>query len=338
MGVPPRVVRRLVVAPLVAATELALVVVSPLILSIAALASPAFGGWRPLRAAGLVVSFAAHHLVATIACLGLWLGSGLGWRLGTPRVRDAHYAVMRWFVSGVYRDIVRIARVEVAVEETEAAREALDSTDRPVLVLSRHAGEGDTLLVIHELVCRHRLAPRVVMHHALQLDPLIDALGNRLPNRFVDPRGGDTEHEIAAMAGELGDGSALIIFPEGANFSEQRRVRAIERLEAAGHDAAARWAREIHHLSPPRPGGTLAAIGAAQGADILIMGHVGFPTGIADVWRHLPEHQTIEVGVWHLPPSSVPDGRDEQISWLFDRWRALDAWVGERASAPATVA
>ena len=42
------------------------------------------------------------------------------------------------------------------------------------------------------------------MHEALALDPLIDVLGRRLPNRFVDPRGGDIEVEIAAMSRDLG--------------------------------------------------------------------------------------------------------------------------------------
>ena len=42
------------------------------------------------------------------------------------------------------------------------------------------------------------------------------------------------------MAGELGETAALVIFPEGANFTEERRRRGIERLEEAGHDDAGR--------------------------------------------------------------------------------------------------
>ena len=56
----------------------------------------------------------------------------------------AHYAVMRWFVEGVYRAIVRLARVEVSVPESSAAGEdVLGARRRPVVVLSRHAGEGE---------------------------------------------------------------------------------------------------------------------------------------------------------------------------------------------------
>ena len=331
MPVPPRLVRRLLVLPIVVALELLLLLLSPVALLVAALLSPLFGGLRPLRFALIVVLFAARHLEAVLACVGLWVRSGFGARMGSPELQRAHIAVMRRFVAGVYRAIVRLARVEVVTHETPEALEALRGGGRPVVLLSRHAGEGDTLLVIYELLCRHDRAPRVVMHQALRLDPLIDMLGGRLPNRFVDPRGGDTEVEIAAMASELDDSGALVIFPEGANFTEERRARGIARLEEAGHEEEAAWAREMHHVSAPRPGGALAAIDASPGADVVVMGHVGFPDGLGEVWRHLPEKQVIEVMLWHEPADTIPAGHDERIDWLFGVWRRLDTWVAERA-------
>lgn len=335
MGVPPKLLRRLLLAPAIVLLDAVLIVVSPVLLVLAGLTSPFFGGWRPLRVALLVVAFAAYHLVATVACFLLWVASGFGRRTRSEAMQSAHYAVMRWFVSGVYRAVVALARVEVTVSQSPAAGEALAEAERPVLVLSRHAGEGDTLLVMHELLCRHRRAPQLVMHEALRLDPLIDVLGERLPNRFVDPRGGDTEVEIAAMAQTMRHSSALVIFPEGANFSEARRLRGIERLDRAGHAQEAEWARAMRHLSAPRPGGTLAAIGAAPEADVILMGHVGFPAGLSQVWRRLPEPQTIEVRFWHEPARSIPAERDAQIDWLFAWWQRLDAWVDERQRAGA---
>ncbi len=281
----------------------------------------------------IVLAGASCHLAATIACLGLWVASGFGQTTGSDAMQRAHYAVMRWFVAGVYRSIVRVACVEIAVSDSDAAHEALSTKGRPVLVLGRHAGEGDTLLVIYEVLCRHGRRPRVVMHEALRLDPLIDVLGDRLPNRFVDPRGGDTEVEIAAMARELGAPAALVIFPEGANFSPQRRLRGIERLERGSHAKEAEWARALRHVSAPRPGGVLAAIEAAPHADVVVMGHVGFPTGMSEVWRLLPEPQEIEVRLWHEPASAIPADRPERISWLFGWWQTLDAWVTERERA-----
>lgn len=327
--VPPKAVRRLLLAPIVALVEAALLVVAPALLLLAVLASPLFGGWRPLRMLVIVLVFAMRHLGATIACLLLWVAGGFGRGAGSDRMQRAHYDVMRWFVSGVYRAIVRLARVEVTMTESAGAEAAL-SAGGPLLLLSRHAGEGDTLLVIHELLCRHGRDPRVVMHEALRLDPLIDVLGERLPNRFVDPRGGDTEKEIAAMARELGDSAALVIFPEGANFSAQRRLRGIDRLDRGGHAQEAEWARAMRHVSAPRPGGTLAAIDAAPHADVVVMAHHGFPTGLREVWRLLPERQAIEIRLWHEPASAIPAEHDAQIDWLFGWWRKLDAWVDER--------
>jgi 1-acyl-sn-glycerol-3-phosphate acyltransferase len=322
MPVPPTPVRRLVLAPLVAALDAALLALSPLLLLVAAVLSPLLGGARPLRAVLIVVTFAAAHLRALVTLLGLWLRR--------DRSQAAHYEVMRRFVDDVYRVIVRHARVEVVTDETEDAFRALAAPDRPVVVLSRHAGEGDTLLVIYELLCRHGRRPRVVMHERLRLDPLVDVLGSRLPNRFVDPRGGDTEMEIAAMARDLGPRDALVIFPEGANFTEERRRRGIARLERDGHERQAEAARAMRHVSAPRPGGALAAIDAAPGADVVVMGHAGFPEGLGEVWRELPVRQTIEVKLWHEPADTLPTERADRIGWLFDRWRRLDGWVRER--------
>ena len=332
--VPPKLVRRLVVAPVVVGLELVLIAVSPALLLGGLLASPVFGGLRPLRMLLIVLAVAVRHLAAMAACFGLWIASGFGMRIRSERMQRAHYAVLRGFVGGVYRTIVKLAHVEVKVSDSAAAGQVLSTRERPVVVLSRHAGEGDTLLVLHELLCAHGRGPRVVMHEALRLDPLIDVLGDRLPNRFVDPRGGDTEIEIAAMAQELGESGALVIFPEGANFTEQRRLRGIERLDQAGHGEEAGWARGMRHVSPPRPGGALAAIEAAPEVDVVVMGHVGFPTGLREVWRRLPEPQTIEIRLWHEPSSAVPVGRDQQIDWLFEWWRRLDGWVDERERAP----
>lgn len=332
MPVPPKLVRRLVIAPLVALVDLLVLAASPVLVLIAALLSPLFGGWRPVRMIAIVIAFAGYHLGAMLACLALWIAAGFRPRPDSDWLGRAHYRVMAWFVGGVYDAVVKLARVRVNVTESEAGGRALSTPGRPVVVLSRHAGEGDTLLVIHELLRRHARGPRIVMHEALRLDPLIDVLGERLPHRFVDPRGGDTEKEIAAMAGGLGETAALVIFPEGANFTEERRRRGIERLDRAGHAEEADRARAIRHLSAPRPGGALAAIDASPDADVVIMGHDGFPAGLREVWRLLPEPQTIELRLWHEAPEAIPADRDERIDWLFGWWRTLDEWVEERRS------
>jgi 1-acyl-sn-glycerol-3-phosphate acyltransferase len=320
MPVPPPLVRRAVLAPLVLVLDAVLLVASPVLGLLAALASPFAAARRALRLLGIVVVYAFRHAAATLACLGLGI-------LCSGRRQRVHYAVLRWFVGGVYRAVVRLARVDVRISGSADAEAALATGRRPVIVLSRHAGEGDSLLIIHELLCRYRRRPRVVLHEALQLDPLIDLLGQRLPNRFVDPRGGDTEVEIAAMARGLGAADAVLIFPEGGNFSPERRQRSIERLERAGHAEEAAWAREMRHVSAPRPGGVLAAIDAAPDADVVVIGHTGVPEGFGELWRLLPHPQSVELRLWLHPARDIPAGRDERIDWLFGAWLELDRWV-----------
>lgn len=335
-GIPPRVLRRAVLAPVILASEVVLILISPVLLALAVLASPFFGAWRPLRMLAIVLSFVVHHIIASTACLGLWFRSGFGRRLGTEPMQRAHYAVLCWFVAGIYATVVRLAHVNVRVSESSEVEEALSQARRPVIVLSRHAGEGDTLLMLEHLIGRYDRRPRTVMNEALRLDPLIDVLGDRLPNRFVDPRGGDTEVEIAALASDLDDRDAVLIFPEGGNFSERRRQKGIERLEGAGLVEEAEWARSMRHMSAPRPGGALAAIASAPKADIVFAGHIGFPSSLGEVWRLLPHDQTVEVRLWMAAEGELPAGHDERIDWLFGWWRTLDAWVAERHGAEAS--
>ena len=60
-----------------------------------------------------------------------------------------------------------------------------ESAGLPAIVLSRYAEPRDSFLLVHQLlsVCQQR--PRVVMKAALQLDPSVDIVGNRLPNVWI---------------------------------------------------------------------------------------------------------------------------------------------------------
>ena len=336
MTAVPFLARRLVVAPLVWLFEAAIVVTSPLLGLIAAIASPLAAGSRAARMVAIAADYSIRHLACTAACGGLWVASGFGRHVRSPRMVRAHYGLVRWFVAGVHRTMTQMTRVNVRTTDSAAAERALSARRGPLIVLSRHAGEGDSLLVLHELLVRHRRRPRVVLHEALRLEPLLDILGHRLPNRFVDPRGGDTEGEIAQLAATLGDEDALLIFPEGGNFSPARRRRGIRRLERAGHAEEAAQAREMRHVSAPRPGGALAAVEAAPHADVVFVGHAGTPVGIRQLWRAMAAGQTVEMRLWIVSAGDIPTGHEERIDWLFAWWQTLDAWVDGHAGATAT--
>ena len=331
MTAGPLLVRRLVVAPLVLLVEAVVVAASPLLALVGAILSPLAAGSRAVRTVAIAADYCARHLACTAACGALWVAGGFGRRLQTPRMRRAHYALVRWFVKGIHRTMTRLIRADVRIAAgSQDALRTLSARSGGVIVLSRHAGEGDSLLVLHELLVRHRRRPRVVLHEALRLDPLIDILGHRLPNRFVDPRGGDTETEIAAMARDLGDEDALLIFPEGGNFSPARRRRGIERLQRAGHAEEAAWARAMRHVAAPRPGGALAAIDAAPHTPVVFIGHAGLPVGLRGLWRTMATGQTVELRLWLAPAPEIPRDEEARIDWLFGWWRTIDAWIGER--------
>jgi 1-acyl-sn-glycerol-3-phosphate acyltransferase len=320
MRVPPLVVRRVTVTPLALALELALLAASPLLTALAALVSPLFGGRRPVRALALVLAYASGHVAAVAACALLWAS-------GRAADQGRHYAVLRWFVGVLARTALRAARVKITVRDSERAEAALAARERPVIVLSIHSGEGDSLLVLDHLLRRHGRRPRIVMHQALALDPFIDLIGRRLPNRFIDPRGGDIEVEIAEMSRGLGAEDAVLIFPEGGNFSPARRLRAIERLVRRGHRHEARRAESMRHLAAPRPGGALAALEGAPDADVVFFAHHGFPHSMRQAWRELPHRTEVEIELWLVPAQEIPADPQARIDWLFSWWADLDAWV-----------
>ncbi len=139
---------------------------------------------------------------------------------------------------------------------------------RPELVLCRHAGPGDSFILIHALVNWFRREPRIVLKDTLQWDPAIDVLLNRLPSRFIAPGrdGADSlTEQVGHLAVGLDDDDAFVIFPEGGNFTPRRRVRAIARLRDRGHERMALRAEAMRHVLAPQPGGAAGGAGRRAG-------------------------------------------------------------------------
>ena len=101
---PPRLIRRLVLAPLAVAIAAAIVVLFPPLALLAVLLG-ILGRSRPHRMRALrLLSFALIWLAAETATLfmslGLWITSGFGGRLRTEPYQARHYALMEWYVAG----------------------------------------------------------------------------------------------------------------------------------------------------------------------------------------------------------------------------------------------
>jgi 1-acyl-sn-glycerol-3-phosphate acyltransferase len=338
---PPRIVRRLVMVPLLLVVMLALLMVLPLLAILAAIASPLLPGrWRAARLLWFGLVWVALESVALVALLALWVASGFGGRLRSEPYQERHYAIMRWFLATLYDVASQAFHLRIEIQEPELTpQEARARLTRPVIVLSRHAGPGDSFLLVHDLLRRYRRRPRIVMKATLQFDPGVDVMANRVPNAFVKAaRGADNLviREIERLARDLGPTGALVIFPEGGNFTPRRRLRAIRLLEERRlHEEAAK-ARDLEYLLPPKPGGALAAIAAAPTADVIFVAHTGLDQlmTIGDIWRALPMEQVVKARWWRVPAAEVPSDRDAQVRWLYEWWERIDTWIGENRPVP----
>jgi 1-acyl-sn-glycerol-3-phosphate acyltransferase len=338
---PPRVVRRFVLAPLAIVIAVAVAVLSPL-LALLTLAFGLLGRARPGRMRGLrLLYFAliwlAAETAALFSCLGLWVASGFGGRLHTEPYQSRHYAIMRWYLDLVFGGAARTFGLRVEVDEPERDRqEQAARLARPVIVLSRHAGPGDSFLLVHHLLTVYGRRPRIVMKATMQLDPGVDVVANRLPNVFIKrQRVGEKlfVEQIERLARGLGPTGALVIFPEGGNWTPGRWQRGIRRLERTGRRDLAARAREMPNLLAPRAGGALAAISACPDADVIFVAHAGLDrlVSVADIWRSLPMNQVVRAKWWRVPAGGVPRSADHeaQVLWLYDWWERIDTWISE---------
>jgi 1-acyl-sn-glycerol-3-phosphate acyltransferase len=323
---PPRFVRRLVFAPMIIVIAAAMIVATPLLLLVGLIAS--HGRRRVLRLVWVAACWLALESVALFACLALWIAAGFGGKARTAAYLERHYALCGWFLNRLYGVAATSLHLVVEIEEP------LDlGTERPVIVLSRHAGPGDSFLIVHFLLNVYHRRPRIVMKAALQFDPGIDVMVNRLPNAFIPTGAAARERavaEIARLATGLGPHSALLIFPEGGNFTPRRRMRAIRLLRRRGRSAQAERARKMPNLMPPHPNGTLAAIGAAPDADIVFVAHTGVDDliSVGDVWRAIPIEQTLRARWWRVPFEEIPPEEDRE-RWLYEWWARIDEWISD---------
>ncbi|MDX6433600.1 MAG: hypothetical protein QOE54_5966 [Streptosporangiaceae bacterium] len=338
---PPPIIRRLVFTPLLFALTLAIAVAFPPVYAVAALMSLAGGGrYRAVRLLWFTLAWGTLETSAVLACLWPWLISGFRGRVRAERYWDRHYEIIRRYTAGLHQAAERHLGLRIEIDGSWlTADDASERPARPVIILSRHAGPGDALLLVHHLLTDYGRRPRVVMKALLQLDPCIDITANRLPNVFVHTAGDGMTEEIQRLAGGLGPADALVIFPEGGNFTPDRRRRAIRRLVRLHRHREAIRAGRMPNVMPPRPGGTLAAIDAAPEADVIFVAHSGLEhlRSVRDIWRHLPLRHVVHAHWWRVTAEEVPGERAAQVEWLYAQWERVDAWIGaQQAEDPAS--
>lgn len=332
---PPRWLRRLLLWPLPVIGGIVYAATVPLwFLAATVLSYMLPRKLRLVRSLGLATVYLATEIFVISSAFWLWVASGFGWRIHSERFLALHYKLLRIALAILVGAGQRlfVLKIDAAGPPLPAAD---DGTGAPLIVLSRHAGPADSILLLHEVISWHGRRPRIVMKDLLQLDPAFDILLNRLPNRFISVGRGGGDRAIEAIT-ELATGmtsaDAFVIFPEGANFSEGRKVKMIERLREGGYSAAAQRAEELRNVLPPRPAGTLAAFAAAPDADAVFVAHTGLDqiASIGDLWTAIPVHKTLHINWRMIPAGDMPEDPADQEELLFRAWEGIDRWITDQ--------
>lgn len=298
------------------------------------------GRGRPVRIVLFGLCYLSAQILGLLAAAWLWLRAGFGRHLGTPRMQEAHYALLARLLRRLYRIGSALFAVRINPPTTVAphstAPPALPPTPgRPLIVLSRHAGPGDSFLLVHALLTLAQRRPRIVLKDTLAFDPLIDVMLGRLPHCFVSrgSNGGEQAAQgIAGISGTMGPADALLVFPEGGNFTPRRRSRAIASLRRRGLLRASTRAHHLRNLLPPQPAGVFAAIDSAPRADLVFVAHTGLDhmQSVRQAWNGIPLTRPVEVTWWSIPTERVPAQQEDRLRWLHRNWAEIDAWI-ERA-------
>lgn len=326
---PPAILRRLVLAPVALLLCLVVLALSPVLLASAIVFDVVRrAGWGTTRFASFALAFVATEAAMILALFLLWLASCFGLLLRKDAIRSAHYALMRGWLRCLSAAAVRLLGLRVEIVDP------VEPEPGPILVFGRHAGPGNSLMMARTLMIAYRRRPRVVMISALQWDPVVDVMCHRLPSLFIE-RSDEFVDAIGDLARGMAHDEAFVLYPEGHDFTENRRLRAIARPRKQGHLAEADQAEEMARVLPPRHKGPLAAILAAPEADVVMFAHTTLEElgTIRRLYERLPLTRPVKARYWRIPAAEVPRERDAVIAWLFQWWQTIDDWI--EAHTPA---
>lgn len=284
------------------------------------------GPWRPARTFGFALVYLLTDLVGLITAAALWVRHPASRR---ARAAGAFRLLARLLLF-LRRTAERVFGLEVDISPAIPRGERPEA---PVLVFVRHAGPGDSFLLLQTLLTEAGLLPHTVLKGALRADPCLDVLISTVPHCFLPPARGTAQEGIAELAAGLRAGDALVLFPEGGNFTPRRQRRAIASLRRRGLFRRAAQASRLRHVLPPRDAGALAAMEAAPTADVVFVTHSGLEVidSARSAWGALPFDHPVRAHWWYVPAAAIPAGREARSEWLLDQWARVDSWIAGHA-------
>ncbi|WP_327140396.1 1-acyl-sn-glycerol-3-phosphate acyltransferase [Nocardia sp. NBC_01327] len=205
------------------------------------------------------------------------------------------------------------------------------AVDRPVIVLARHAGAFNSALMAHLIASELGRDTYTIAKRCAAITPgLRDAYtaSGVVFCRF-DAEGKTLAlQQLRSQAVGALPTDALLLFPEGTNYSVKRWHQAITTLRADGRHTHAEQAEQCPHVMPIHPAGAWMLASSAPTADVVVLAQTGLEDLAAEGLGYPPRGcGTVDVGWWHIPADQVPRERDAFSAWLRDQWREVDAWI-----------
>jgi 1-acyl-sn-glycerol-3-phosphate acyltransferase len=328
------VLRRVLIVPLLLALTTVILVLLPVVgagqaISAVCVVRSHPPRWRVLRLAAFAAVYSAGECLCLLVCLLLWLASPVrSWR-DDRRWRARHVQVLACFLATLLRAAQLVFAFRLKVESPRGEDVA---PDRPLIVLGRHAGPGASFALVYVLLQMRERVPRIVLKAQLRLDPVFDVLLTRIGCAFIG-RAGTSTAAIATLASRLNPHDALVLFPEGSDWTPARHRLAVRRLRRKGLSAQAAAAARMPNVLPPRPAGTFAALQAAPAAQVAVFMHSGHDEllDVASIWRALPLSRELHMVWWGEPRPEIASEQD-CASWLNGIWGGIDAWIEEQAA------
>lgn len=328
MWVPPRWFRVCLVTPVVYVVAAVTTVLSPLLhLLLLVIDLADRKQWRFSRMGGIAIALAVTEFIGLTIAFVLWVASGFGLAIRTPRFQRAHNRLFGWWLEFVTRALRFYLGFEFVLPMTERV-------DGPILTFARHAGPGDAFLLARTVIRDYHRQLRMLGAHKLLWAPFLNHTMLRLPHYFLGETGrrkGDDLAAITKMCSTMGEDSVTIIFPEGGNWTPNRWQTAIDSLHERGRHESADRAATMKNVLPPRPTGALVALTARTDMTVVFVAHVGLGDlySLGEIWRNIPLRRKVQATYWSVPAKEIPTDPDEMTEWLFGQWADIDRWISD---------
>src|SRR3954466_7914417 len=223
--------RRARTIPLMLVTTAALLITSPVVLSVAVIVDLAHLRRRcpTVRLSLFAMQYACNDSAEILLAPLLWLIAGFGTRLDGRASIRRHQRLQAWSVAVMARRAERLLGVHLGADRD------IDAvlTPGPVIVLCRHANIVDASIptLLYQRVGYHT---RGVIMAELLADPGFDLIYRRAGLVFI-PRdnGPEAVALLQQMASRVDRQTAVVIYPEGRLFRTDLRDRSLSKIAGA---------------------------------------------------------------------------------------------------------